>query len=119
MASETLTGVDVALRIGGLILTCALLSALFVACGGGAPGSAKNGINPGGRGANGTGTGGSTSGGGSTGGSGGSGGSGGGSGLAAPAVVSVSANQTVTGINIAVAAPSGVNPNAIALGAVP
>jgi hypothetical protein len=103
------------LRLISLILICALL----VACGSGAPGSANNGINPGGRGAGGTGTGGATSGGG--GGSGtGSGGSGG-SGSTAPStptVVSVSANQTTSGVDIAVVAPTGTNPNAIALGTV-
>ncbi len=108
------------LRLVSLILICALL----VACGSGAPGSATNGINPGGRGAGGTGTGGGTSGGGGTGGStsggtGGSGGGGGGGGSTAPStptVVSVSANQTTSGADIAVVAPTGTNPNAIALG---
>ncbi len=110
------------LRLVSLILICALL----VACGSGAPGSATNGINPGGRGAGGTGTGGGTSGGGGTGGStsggtgGGTGGSGGGGGgstaPSTPTVVSVSANQTTSGADIAVVAPTGTNPNAIALG---
>lgn len=108
------------LRLVSLILICALL----VACGSGAPGSATNGINPGGRGAGGTGTGGGTSGGGGTGGStsggtggGASGGGGGGSTApSAPTVVSVSANQTTSGADIAVVAPTGTNPNAIALG---
>jgi hypothetical protein len=108
------------LRLVSLSLICALL----VACGSGAPGSATNGINPGGRGAGGTGTGGGTSGGGGTGGStsggtgGGSTGGGGGGSTAptTPTVVSVSANQTTSGADIAVVAPTGTNPNAIALG---
>ncbi len=119
------------LRLTSLILICALL----VACGSGAPGSATSGINPGGRGAGGSGTGGGTSGGGGTtgtggstgtgssGGTGGSGGTGssGASGTTTPAiptVVSVSPNQTTPSVDIAVAAPTGTNPNAIALGAV-
>jgi len=109
------------LRIVSIILICALL----VACGSGAPGSATNGINPGGRSGSGSGTGGGTSGGGGTGGStsGGTGGSGGGGGggstaPSTPTVVSVSANQTTTGVDIAVVAPTGTNPNAIALGTV-
>ena len=107
------------LRLVSLILICALL----VACGSGAPGSANNGINPGGRGAGGTGTGGGTSGGtggGGTGGTGGGGGGTGGSGSApsTPTVVSVSANQTTSGADIAVVAPTGTNPNVIALGTV-
>jgi len=101
------------LRLISVILICALL----VACGGGAPGSATNGINPGGRGGTGTGTGGSTSGGTGTGGGGNGGGSG--SAPATPTVVSVSANQTTSAVNIAVVAPTGTNPNTIALGTVP
>jgi hypothetical protein len=100
------------LRLISLILICALL----VACGSGASGSANNGINPGGRGAGGTGTGGATSGGAGN----GSGGTGGGGSTApsTPTVVSVSANQTTAGVDIAVVAPTGTNPNAIALGTV-
>jgi hypothetical protein len=104
-------------RLVSLILICGLL----VACGSGAPGSATNGINPGGRGSGGTGTGGGTSGGSGTGGSGTGGSGGGGGGSTAPStptVVSVSANQTTSGADITVVAPTGTNPNAIALGTV-
>jgi hypothetical protein len=102
------------LRLVSFILICALL----VACGSGAPGSATNGINPGGRGGTGTGTGSGGSASGGTGSGSGGSGTGGSTAPSTPTVVSVSANQTTSGADIAVVAPTGTNPNAIALGTV-
>jgi hypothetical protein len=120
-AFERLTGATVVLRLITFILICSLL----VACSGGAPGSSTSGINPGGRGAGAGGIGGGSSGGnsggtggGTTGGSGSGSGSGGSTAPTTPTAVSVSANQTTSGVDIAVVAPTGTNPNAIALGTV-
>jgi hypothetical protein len=95
------------LRVISLILICALLAG----CGSGST------ANSSGRSTTGGGTGGS---GGAVGGGGssGTGGSGGGGSTApsTPTVVSVSATQITSGVDIAVVAPTGTNPNAIALG---
>ena len=114
------------LRLVSLIL----ISAILVACGGGATSSTGRGTTAtgsggaggavGGSGGSGGGGGGGTGTGGGTGSGGGSGGGGGGGSTApsTPTVVSVSANQTTSGVDIAVVAPTGTNPNAIALGTV-
>lgn len=100
------------LRLISLISICALLAG----CGSGSA------ANSSGRSITGAGTGGSGGavGGGGSGGTGsGSGGGGGSTAPSTPSVVSVSANQITSGVDIAVVAPTGTNPNAIALGTMP
>ncbi len=106
------------------LVSLVLISAVLVACGGGATSSSGRGTTATGTGGSGGavggsgGSGGGTSGGGTgAGGTGGGGGGGGGSTApSTPTVISISANQTTSGADIAVVAPTGTNPNAIALG---
>lgn len=112
------------LRLISLILICALLAGCGSGSAANSSGRSTTGVGTGGSGGTvgGGGSSGTGSGSGGTGsGSGGSGGSGGGGSTApsTPSVVSVSANQITSGVDIAVVAPTGTNPNVIAFGTMP